>query len=409
MKSQGMRKGILAAAAILVLLLTLPAVAETLEPFQPDPAGKAAWPFRMGPISSGAFARPAPDSGTVHPHATVTTFQTAIGTVNVALDARSVEAEQPDLLRIDFSGSGRFNDTDVIPLQPWEYFRTRSERVKLSFQRDGRTIPVIVSVPQYYKRGERRMMRLEMVIAARGALRFGEQSRDVIVFDGNSNLKLGDLAKPDRKFAFAPPCDTVLIAGADGKFDSPDAQAIVLGQPVKVGEVLYTVQVGEDGWSASAVPFDGPVGMIQVAHPHWEGLFVGQEHVVRLAGGDQPQPVPADSYVAAAYTEWAGEDHGPGAPNLNCYWQPKGQGKASRQEVVAGQVTQFAVGSPLAIEPLVKVKGRQVTFDMSYADTGRTNEEVGVSVNLGKAIAEPKVLVYDAAGKQVYSGTMEFG
>jgi len=403
-------------ATVLGLLVCLSsAVGQTLEPCQLPIAVHAYEPLVGQPLTDAKFSQPAEGSGVTNPgQAMVATFTTAIGPISIALDSTSAEGKRPDLVRFDFGGSGKFNDTDVAPFKAESmapnYYRGQSTPVSLSFERDGRTIYVSPRV-EYYKYGNQRHASLRMVVAGKAACRFGDQSRHVMVIDGNSNLRLDDVSQPGKEWLGVNPGDTLLIADEAGSLEGAGAQTILLGQPFMLGEKLYTVEVGPDGWSVTPKLYDQPTGMLQVAHERWEGVFAGRQHVVRLTGGNQPQPVPADAYAVVEYSEYPSGEQSKSPLSLQVEAGRIRPDRAKRCEVAAGQTAQMAVGSPLTVEPEVQVRDRQVTVGMKLADAAEAPNQVTVALTHaqeGRA-KPPQVVIRDSAGKQVHSGKLEYG
>jgi hypothetical protein len=59
-------------------------------------------------LNSMWFAQADANAGTTNPHAVVTTITGPFGVLAVAIDSRESGAAKPDVLRIDFSGQGKF-------------------------------------------------------------------------------------------------------------------------------------------------------------------------------------------------------------------------------------------------------------------------------------------------------------
>ncbi len=65
-----------------------------------------------------SFSKADEDMGAVNPHAVVSTANAPFGTIWVAVDSTSAEAGMPDVLRIDFSGQGKFDKAVAVELSP---------------------------------------------------------------------------------------------------------------------------------------------------------------------------------------------------------------------------------------------------------------------------------------------------
>ena len=83
-------------------------------------------------------------------------------------------------------------------------------------------------------------------------------------------------------------------------------------------------------------------------------------------------------------------------------------GKAKTFDVGAGQTVEVAVGSPLKAAVKAAVKGRSVAFTLAVTDASGTAVDYATGAE-GARLPEPKLLVSDADGKEVYRCTLEYG
>ena len=90
------------------------------------------------------FKKAKAGSGTTWPKAIVAQVTSGGARFVVAIDAKDPAAKVPDLMRIDFSGKGRFNDEHVLPLKNTNSNGTFYSKVGpavLQVTRAGKTIP----------------------------------------------------------------------------------------------------------------------------------------------------------------------------------------------------------------------------------------------------------------------------
>lgn len=103
----------------------------------------------------------------------------------MAIDSDSADVKQPDLVRIDFSGQGKFDKDDknsVLPLKAREGFAGSTDVYVaeigpklLQMSREGKTIPVTVW-GTYQKVSRSRYIYLYVCAAIEGKCKFGEKT-----------------------------------------------------------------------------------------------------------------------------------------------------------------------------------------------------------------------------------------
>ena len=350
--------------------------------------------------------------GTVDASAVAATFETYLGPVSVAVDGSSPRAKHLSVARLDPTGSNTFTPQHVQEFTCHATgkgsFEGRSKACTIPMQMGGRTL--VLSAEVGYSRTPRgSRMSLAFDLAAKGRCRLGYQDRDIIVIDGNNNLRLGDVSQPAKGKMAIDAGDTLLVADEAGSFESPAAQAVLLGQPLAVGQSLYTVRVDPDTWAVQGIAYDGPVGRLEIAHDKWTALLVGRRNVVWLTGGDQPNPVPADAYAVLEYMEWPEQA---GKARLHVAPKVTDPAQALRCEVPAGQGVRMAVGTPLSMEARVSYPGArdQMRVDLSpLLDASAAPGKVAVSVTGMGKLKPPQILFYDGMGRRLDSKYTSYG
>ena len=208
--------------------------------------------------------------------------------------------------------------------------------------------------------------------------------------------------------------DTLLIDTGDGKFGRA-VQKSFFGLPVKVGTDWYEVEVSGDGAKVSAVPTAIETGQIRIAHGSWSAMLVGKKHLVNLSGGSDPIDVPADEYAVMNYAERG--TGGSAKAHVRCRNSNIRVGNAKTLEIAAGELTEVTIGSPLTAKLKVRqqagrrllgAKQRQVNFSLELTDAYGASVSSLTGAN-GQQPPEPRIEVFDAAGKKVHSGAMKYG
>ncbi|HET6428630.1 MAG TPA: hypothetical protein VFJ30_09485 [Phycisphaerae bacterium] len=367
--------------------------------------------------SQGEFGKPAADCGTVNPHAVVATMRSGRLTIQAAVDSTQADAKAPDVVRLDFTGEGKFGDGCAVPLKAAREgsqtgrFQARFGPATVRIRRGEQMVPVIVS-GEYYKSGSYRRLTLSVGAAVEGACRFGGKTYKVRVIDGDNNVGFGDAAEAAMragKLRALAPGDTLAIDTGDGTFQRSVIQSLY-GQPVLVDGQWYDVRVSQDGAKIAAEPVPVEAGRIRIDHPRWKARLVGAKHILCLTGGKDPIPVPADRYVFLDYTEF-GLDADGEAAQLMCRGREAYSGTAKAFDVPAGSTTEIVVGSPLTATIDVQHRsGSDYSLSLKLLDASgaRVDGLTVPSLRSGRP-DPPKVDILNAGGERVYSSTLEYG
>jgi hypothetical protein len=406
----------LSAAAVLLMLALAPAMAEVgdVTPMATEPG--------LGLSQNGMFAdypefaKPADGAGTVHSGAVVAGVGSGGMPLAVAIDAMKADDKQPNVLRLDFTGQGKFNDQQVVP------FKLETDgaltfcaipSTKAEVQRDGKTVPVWVS-GHYQKRGARRFIRLEISTALGGDCAFGKKVLPVRLIDCNSNLSVTDQAGVNPVHdggKFLSSGDTVAVdASGSGRFVGGVAKAYY-GQPILVDGVWYDVKLSADGKKVAATPSDAQTGQLKIAHEQWSATLAGKKHILNLSGGAEPVAVPADEYEVLAYSETVPVPATMGAtmqPAMPATFSCSNRGKrVVTVSVAPDKMVELVIGSPLKASVAVKVNKGVAQMDFKLVDAA------GLPVdNFTDAKGRrptPKVDVLNANGEIIHSGAFEYG
>jgi len=342
--------------------------------------------------------------GLVNEHSIVGQVR-GVDDVMVAVDSAKADAAQPDLIRLDFTGTGNFKGapTAKIKMRPSQRNVTMGVigPASIVVKRGGQSVPATVS-GTYWKQGERRGLSLMMSTAAEGKCKFGAKTYPVRVIDGNGNLKCSDALKPPYRPSYAMPYDRVMVGTGDGKFSSRAATTYV-GQPVFIDGKLYRVEVS--GMKIKASPMSGAVGKVKVDAPRWSCTLIGKKYFMTLSGGKAPIAAPADEYVTANYTVYTGADPSRRCAAIRGYGSYRG-GKAFK--VASGQTVDLRIGAPIDATVMSSARAGKVRINLMMKDSlgGRISS---IITDEGKRPAPPKIDVVNKAGKIIYSANLAYG
>ena len=221
------------------------------------------------------FRKPEASAGTVHRGAAMAPLRCGGQTILAAVDARTPDAKAPNVVRFDFTGSGKFDDANVADLKvlankpDQKAFSAVFGPATLKIERGGRTIPVTVE-GQYSKQHQYRWLHATFTVAAETTCRFGRKTLPVRVIDGTGNLTLGDAAEPVRragKTVGIRKGDTVAVDTGAGSFaDAGAVRRTYFGQPIFVGGAWYQMKLSQYAASLSAEPMRDPTGHVRADH-----------------------------------------------------------------------------------------------------------------------------------------------
>ena len=345
------------------------------------------------------------DRGLVNEHSVVGVAQGTLAGVHVAIDSAKADAAAPDLIRLDFSGKGKFKGapTAGIKMRPAQKNVTMGTigPVVVVAKRDGRSIPVAVR-GTYWKQAKSRGLSLTVTSAVEGSCKFGAKTYPVRVIDGNGNLKFSDALKPPYRPSTMIPFDRVVVGTDDGKFSSSAATSYI-GQPVLVDGKWYSIDVSDMKIKAAAMKIAG--GSVKVDAPRWRCSLVGKKYYLSLSGGKDAIDVPADEYVTANYTVFTGSDPRKRSATISGYGSYRG-GKAFT--VASGQSVDLPIGAPIEATVLAAKREGKVSINLMMKD-GLGGRISSITTDEGKRPPAPSIEVVDKAGKIVYTAKLAYG
>ena len=345
------------------------------------------------------------DRGLVSEHSVVGAASKIAGGMHVAIDSVKPDASQSDVLRLDFSGQGKFKGapTVAIKIKPGRSGTTMGAigPVVIVAKRDGRSIPIAVR-GHYWKQATRRGLSLMLSSVMEGECKFGAKTYPVRVVDGNANLGFSDALKPPFSPRSRMPFDRIVVDTGDGKFSS-SATTSYVGQPVFVGGKWYSIDVADMKITAAPQKITG--GSVKVNAPRWRCTLIGKKNYLTLNGGTEPIAVPADEYRTANYTVYTGSDPGKRCAAVSGYGSFSG-GKAFT--VASGQTVDLTLGAPIEAMVVASMRGTKVNMNLMMKDAlgGRIRS---ITTNAGARPPAPSIEVVDKAGKIVYTAKLRYG
>jgi hypothetical protein len=443
-----MLRKILAAGMVLAAFSAAQAAVGDLE-YVAVPTSKAFRAHRFFAYNQ-MFRRPEAHAGTVNPHAMVVTFPDKGVSLSVAVDSGDPNASLPDLLRLDFSGKGRFDEAIAVPLKVpatgAEGIGAPIGPVTVQVRQGNRVVPVEVT-GTYRKSGTYRMLELSLGAGAKGLCGFGDKTYPVTVIDGGGNLRLGDRAEPvvrAGKVVGWKPGDTLRIdVSGEAGADEVKGLRIYCGQPVLIDGKWYDVKISDEGTKVAAEQISPETGKLQVPHASWQAVFVSDKYVFLSHRDDDMEPLelPAGKYWVGTYKEFSGwrgslkmEERNslelgmrvPFFPEFIPFTgkEPTLQvpggaicitiaaniaGREPTLQVPGGATGTVAIGSPITVRPKAEVREKGIVIlTLELREASGSNIEVFVLLSGGRR-PQPNVRILDSGGKEVYGCTLEYG
>jgi hypothetical protein len=395
-----------------------------LGPVGCDPVDGQAYPENVASISLTEKAPPG--AGTVSPKALTGPIRMSIvaGAMRitripgrVAVDYTQDGAGTPDVVRLGFTGEGKFDPKHCaalrkLPRSSKKYFRADFGPVTVPAQHDGKTF--LVGVRGHFLKSRTRTYHrvyVSFAAAVQGKCRFGKKRLLVRFLDTTNNFRFDDPAMvPERRYKPSLG-DVVLIDTGNGAFGGSAVRACY-GQPVFVDGVWWNVTISADGTKAAARPAAVQAGRLALPGDNWEvGLTSGGKGFV-VCGGTEPAAVPAGDYQLIYYRQFAAPDAKGRRAIVLAGMVEFAQGRPKTVTVTKGQTTRLDVGAPLLAELSAKPSGQSIRLGMA-----RPTTLGGLSVRsitspggwIYSRPPRPKLHIRDESGKLVDTVSLEYG
>jgi hypothetical protein len=365
------------------------------------------------------FDNAKPDSGTVNPHAIVCTVKMSADlTVSAAIDADGTDAAKPNILRLDFTGKGKFDDKMVLKPVKSDGVTINFGPTTLQVKIGERTIPVAVQA-NYVRTESYRSLALIVGTGVQANCKIGDKEYMVRMLDGHDpNFKYNDKLTVGKRAgdntggeadaatsAGVTQCDTVAVYVPD-KTALNGRKSITkgyYGQPVAVEGKWYDITLGADGKKIEVAAFTGQLGKVKLGGD-WTCRLTGRKYALAAAGNSKLADMPVDEYTvdnAAAFSA-AGAD----GKKTKITLYPSN--KPRKLTVSADKEAELTFGAPLLAKTQAQAAGGNVMLSMSLADSSGMRV-VSIAQANEKMPDPPTVQIVDADGKMVYKTSLSYG
>ncbi len=346
------------------------------------------------------FTKPKEGDGTVSKKALVTKLRGK--NIRVAIDSQSPDTEGFDVVRFDFSGKGKFNDKQVVPLKKREKgnpSRLNFGPATLQVERNGKSIPVMLS-GHIYTSSDHKYIIAYLGTALEGTCKFGDKTYPVRIVDGNNNLNCGSKSRYQKNSGVTIG-DTLLIDTGKGNFKQPNQlKKSLYGAPVLLDGVWYDVALSPDKSEIVATPSTAKTATLKIDHDNWSIGLIGKDYILMLDGSSKPMEIPAGKYTVMQFTQIQPTK----GDVLSIDQQNLRQKTAKKFNAAAGKTFELAIGAPLTGQIKIKARGRRITMNFKLTDVSGMSAMVNSMYS-----SKPQVEVFDEQGKLVHTGKFEYG
>ena len=380
-------------------------------------------------IKTVALATPPSPTNLVHPDALAQNMELPNqASVFVAIDGETKDAKILDVLRLDFTGDGTFNDAvrvklDLSPAKEITtgnryYFGFNFGPLPVVLRINGADFPTMLRgsyrPSAVLKDGKIRppCVSIHTNLAVQGVCQFDQKTHAIRIFDRDDDGRCGHPAKPLDNTPFTgqrkPFGDTFMIDFGDGSFGGTVGE-YYWGQPFCVDDKWYELKLSEDGKKVQAIPLEGTKsGRIALTAPKWELILTGKDSFLHIFGGPQGAAVPVGEYYLTGLWEWSAPD-----AQGRCARIEYGPYATEKMVVVEGKETHVFAGEPIHAKIHVgrtsERKGqKKISLKMKVqSQHGALVEDIRPFE--GENLAEPKIEVVDASGKTVLQANLHYG
>jgi hypothetical protein len=327
-------------------------------------------------------------------------FQVRLGRDNVLF---ALDGAKPAKLYVDTNRDGRLSDE-----KPFE-----TASLKKGHRFEGIT-GVHVFGPVSVAAGEKgAQMRLNIVAFGAsglyvfpagymsGRVRLDGQDYRVAVVDGNFDGRYSEaltLAAPEGEgvgydnFAFGPDAKKAFLQ-----------EVQPLPKMISVDKAWYAVAVAPDGSSIVMAKVEPKMGTLDIGKVDADLTLWSESGIQRLKGDEGTWQLPVGKY---------------GIKNITLRRTDKGNkwsimgftaGKGVMIEIAANQSTMLKLGPPLLVKTEMKVADGTASFNLSLVGQGG-EEYAAMVLRNGQLLREaPKFIIYNELGKEIASGSFQYG
>ncbi len=328
-----------------------------------------------------------PAKGLVHAKA-----QTGrLGSLLLALDADSAEAETLNLVRVIPAPEGKADFTDAVTremdLTAENYARVQVGPVLVRQQ--GRDLPFHLNLVVRQANGGRLLAYGTTRMASQARVAFGQTERQVCLINTAPSAQLGQIVQ--------------IATTAEGL--AGPVEEYFLDQPIPVAGQWFKLRGDLEKMTVRAVPVQRKTGRVKCPADRVALLLQGSGNARQLAWArDGLLPVPQGRFhVRRAWLFGKVPEGKTAGPAVGLYLP------SSQLTIVAGQTAKLDARLPLRAQTRVTTtRNRSVRINMRMEDSAG-NRVISVVLSDGKPAPAPKVRVVDAGGKVVHTATLEYG
>jgi hypothetical protein len=360
-------------------------------------------------VMAGNFEPAGAGSGLTSSHAQVAELKVGKYTFRVAVDGDKADQVRPTILRLDFTGRGKFDKAAKVEMVGQERNGQYAAGISvgpITASLAGRDMLVTLS-GSYVDSGGHAMLALQVTRAVQGQCAFGQKVMNLRIFDGTQNLSVADPVKAakltmGKRTMYTVSGDTVVIDTGDGRFSDPSKlRKAVLGQPINVDGKWYELKVSTDESKVSAQAVKLETGKLHVNQDRWQAMVVSGGSAMLVEGGAAAVDVPVGKYALSSFTQFVAVGK---SRTARLELDPSRQDKDIAIEVSTGKTAELAIGAPLTAKPTVTLNKGVAQINMDLRDSSGSVAALSVP-----DIKPPTLKVIDGAGTVVHEGKMEFG
>lgn len=282
--------------------------------------------------------------------------------------------------------------------------------IALTASAGGKTMPYHVK-PQTYMYNEADL-RLYSACYREGTVTLDGKQYKAQLFDGNMNGVFNDLYVEPRGVTTSDGVytqgDTLLLdLDGDAKLKNNyygGPEIFHLGKHLSLGKKCYDLSVEPDGSRVTLTKTNAELGYLVTSNAGASVEFVSKDGSLKVQGKKTSVPAGTYKFVSCAFD--AKDKDG-------ATWRILGRGfleQAKTLEVTPGRKTKVVLGPPLTATLSLK-QGEAYAFNLAIEGAGGEKYSAGNFQVLGKGgqAPPPKMRIVDKTGKQVASGSFEYG
>jgi len=239
-----------------------------------------------------------------------------------------------------------------------------------------------------------------------GMAKLDGQTYRVAVLDRNLDGRCDPAMGEDGKSRPWWQADAIAIdCNQDGKFTGSlgSGEIMPLSKAVCVKDKYYRVEVAPDGSSVKFEKYEPKMGTLDVGTAA-SLILMSDTGMHNLNGAGGKWQVPEGNYTCENLAV-----AGKGADSKECLLSGSDPGPLAKFEVRGGETTTIEIGPPLALKVDATAAGQGV-ISLEAALAGKGGETYSLAIRKGAVQPPPpKIKIFDASGKVLAEGNLEYG